>query len=411
MPLILNICSISLQLYEVLSFKLTTSQLIMSKYLNLLITLVTLLISNLSHCQRLNSDDFYKMPKFKWNDFSFDQSWDKIKKGTEAEKYLAFDEKLQSFFNMGISDSTKYYKLHDTKYQRMFGLFFSDVILKIEKKPSYNNEGNVLSFFESLPDNSLALNFLKHLEDSLNKKYGLNTKKKNQYYKKSAEKTTDQKADGPAFDKSYLDESLSYSYIEETNWFFKNFIINLTYIPEQNFIKLRFRENLIYSHSGNRLFFESEYDEKFTTAFKEFDNKNGYKSLKFGMLKSVVKNIVKYKDPDILKQYAVTSAQYKNWFYIPFDYCYLIFNKKNQLYDVSLSKDEYSNADYEQFLKELIELFGNPTTYKDKSGDSEFTLWKGKNLNFFIMRSKGKSIYVDFNCVALDDTSPTDKLY
>ena len=120
---------------------------------------------------------------------------------------------------------------------------------------------------------------------------------------------------------------------------------------------------------------------------------------------------MKYKDPDILKQYAVTSAEYKNWFYIPFDYCYLMFNKKNQLYDVSLSKDEYSNDDYEQFLKELIEMFGAPTTYKEKSGNSEFTLWKGKNLNFFIMRPQDQSLYVDFNCVGLDDTSPTDKLY
>jgi hypothetical protein len=130
------------------------------------------------------------------------------------------------------------------------------------------------------------------------------------------------------------------------------------------------------------------------------------------MLKPVVRNIVSFKEADALGEYKVSTPAYKNWFYIPFDDCKITFNKKNQFYDLTLSKDEYSNDDYEKFLKELIDMFGNPTTYKEKKETYEYTRWKGKKFSFVVMRPDEASLlYVDFVCTELDDYSPTDKLY
>ncbi len=212
----------------------------------------------------------------------------------------------------------------------------------------------------------------------------------------------------------YLDDNVPFSSVDETEWNGNvNIHLKLNFIQERNLIILSVEEYLdkIFHSNSRNWVFESNYNENFTNAFKEFDNKNGYKRLKFGMQKSAVKNIVKFKDADVLRQYAVTTQEYKNWFYIPFDFCYLMFNKKNELYEVSLSKDEYSDEDYRRFLKELIEMFGTPTTYEEKSGNSEFTLWSGRNIFVTIMRPQDHSLYVYFDCGRLDDSSPTDKLY
>jgi len=144
--------------------------------------------------------------------------------------------------------------------------------------------------------------------------------------------------------------------------------------------------------------------------FKDFDKSNGYKGLKFGMQKSSVKNIVTLTNQDILKQYSVVNSEYRNWFYISFEECILGFNKKNQLYEVLLSKDEFSDKEYDQFLDQIIELFGNPTKSKEEFNDSEFTSWEGKNMAILIMR-KDHNLLVGFSNISLDDSSLSDKLY
>lgn len=202
--------------------------------------------------------------------------------------------------------------------------------------------------------------------------------------------------------------------MDETEWWGKdNIHLKLSYIKESSLIILTVDESSFQTYWGNasNWFKESEYDEKFTAAFKEFDSKNGYKGLKFGMLKTAVNNVVKYKAPDLMKQYSVINAEYKNWFYIPFQDCKITFNKKNQLYSVALSKNEFSNIDYEQFLKELIDLFGEPKIYKEKSGDYELTNWQGKNISLIIMRPNDQSIYISLSSFSLNDYSPSDKLY
>lgn len=346
---------------------------------------------------------------FRWKEFSFIQPWYKVKKLCDFEKIETYKNEYQNYYCGDISDTTKSYLLQGKAYHEFNNIWFDQVVLRIIGSTTSRFNYSSLYFIKQFNDSIKANLLYKEILQSFKTKYGNSYTKHLERYKKEI---VDSMTENTIY--AYLNENNPFSAVDETEWNGNsNIHLKLSFIQERNLIILSVSEypsKSFYINSRN-WFSESDYDEKFTDAFKEFDNKNGYKGLKFGMLKSVVKNIVKYKEPDMLKQYPVVASEYKNWFYIPFDYCYLMFNKKNQLYDVSLSKDEYSNDDYEQFLKELIELFGNPTKYKEKSSESEFTLWEGKNLNFFIMRPKDKSIYVDFSCVALDDTLPTDKLY
>jgi hypothetical protein len=159
----------------------------------------------------------------------------------------------------------------------------------------------------------------------------------------------------------------------------------------------------------------SEEFESFKPAFKEFDAKNGYKGLKFGNLKSIIKSKIKLSETDRPREFSLLDRKYKSWFDISFDSIRLIFNKNNQLYQVSLSKTVFENYEYDKFINELISLFGKPNILKEKNEDdiykTEYTKWCGKNFCLSILYFDDKNIFVDFYCNKLDDSLETDKLY
>lgn len=346
---------------------------------------------------------------FKWKEFSFSRPWEKVKKSCDIEKIETYENDYQNYFCGNISDTTKSYTLDNKNYHEFNSVWFDQVILHIIGSTTSRFNYSSLYFIKQFSNSAQASISYNDILKSFKSKYGNSFTKHLEKYKKEIADSVSQNTIY-----TYLNQSSPFSKVDETEWSGSdNIHMKLSFIEETNLMVLSVKEYASKSFDINarNWFSESNSDENFSDAFKEFDNKNGYKGLKFGMLKSVVKNIVKYKDPDMLKQYEVATSEYKNWFYIPFDFCYLMFNKKDKLYDVSLSKDEYSNSDYEQFLADLSELFGSPMTYKEKNRNSEYTLWEGRNINFFVMRPNDGSIYVDFNCFGLDDTSPTDKLY
>lgn len=346
---------------------------------------------------------------FKWKGFSFNQPWDKIKKQCALNKIEAYNNEYLDYYCGAITDTRKSYLFQNKLFLEFDNISFDQVVLHIIGSKTSRFNYSSLFFIKEFND-SIKANFeYKVLLQSLNTKYGYSNTTQFEKFKKEIPDSLTRNTE-----RKYLNKKNPFSQVAKTEWNGKAKIhMELIFIQERNLVILSIKEytsKSFYSNSRN-WFSESEYDEKFTIAFKEFDRKNGYKGLKFGMLKSMAKNIVNYKAPDILKQYEVVTPEYKNWFYIPFDYCHLMFNKKNQLYDVTISKNEYSSDEYDFFLKELLELFGNPTKYREKSEDSELTIWQGRNLNILVMRPKDGSIYVDFNCVKLDDYLPTDKLY
>ena len=152
-------------------------------------------------------------------------------------------------------------------------------------------------------------------------------------------------------------------------------------IKENDLDPSKIKENNLFKQS-----LDYEYNTNFTKSFRDFDKSNGYKGLKFGMQLQNVKTIVKLKAPDQFKQYGVLNEVYKVWFYRKFDFCNLSFNKEKQLYDVDLDRDEFSNNDYETFLKDAIDLFGTPNELRKAGDQLETTRWVGKNMYIAIVR-------------------------
>jgi hypothetical protein len=348
---------------------------------------------------------------FKWKDFSFIQSWEKLKKICDLEKIDEYKDDLLNAICGEISEIEKHYYLNNEKYHEFNGEIYDKVILKIEGSKISAKNNSSLFFIKKFSDSSSSITFHKKLLSGYKLKFGNNATSYNKLERVKDSAIIENISSGHSYD------SLQALTVEETQWRGKkNIKMTLTFLHELNIIVLEVSEYVSKVFVGNNnsinFFKDSEYDENFYTPFKEFDKKNGYKNLKFGMPKSVVKNIVKFKEPDILKQYRVVNNEYKNWFYIPFDNCDLRFNKKAQLYEITLTKyDEYSDDEYEQFLNELISLFGNSTEYKEKSDNLEYSMWKGKNFNFLVFRFKEKNIAVQFVADNLDDSLPSDKLY
>ncbi|HLX54362.1 MAG TPA: hypothetical protein VKR58_10495, partial [Aquella sp.] len=212
---------------------------------------------------------------------------------------------------------------------------------------------------------------------------------------------------------SYLSDKNPFSEIESTEWKGdENIYMILRYVKENNLMILSVNEFSIFQlNKWDHLYSQSEYSEKFKKAFKDFDKNNRYKELKFGIQKQEVIKKVRIEGPDQFKQYGVLNKDYKIWFYINFDECDLTFNRKRQLYNVSLYKAEYSNDDYEIFVNDAIKLFGSPTELRKMGDKIETTQWLGNNLYLAIMRHQSGSLSVMLDALEFDDSSPTDKLY
>jgi len=314
------------------------------------------------------------------------------------------------FYCGDITDTTKSYLLRNGLYRNFGGIDFDRVILHVngsrKTKVNYNELSFVKQLTDSLEGETVYAKLLKTLKDSYGEAYTQHLEK----FKPGAVAGTTNIV------RVYLSENNPFYAVEETKWEgYSNIYISLHYMRENNLIILTVNEFVTTGLTNNRArnwFFESEYDENLTSAFKDFDKSNGYKQLKFGQPKSMVKTLVSLKGPNPFKEYEVLNLQYKSWFYIRFDECDVMFNKSNLLYDVSLTQPEFSDEDYQKFLDDLVEMFGPPNRYKKELKTEEYTMWTGKFIKILVLRPNGKmSMFVDFNCPRLDDSSPADKLH
>jgi hypothetical protein len=370
-----------------------------------------------------NLDNSY----FKWKDFSFNHPWEKIKSVCSLEKIITYKKDFQDYYCGDISDTTKSYLLQNNIYHEFNNVWFDQVVLHISgssgARPRLNNSS--LCFIKQLSDSNKAKSLYQEMLKVFKMKYG---NSHTEYLGKYNEpniientpspkiKTGHERAvvDSVTVDIGYLSDKCPFFLEEQTQWIGKNNIyLKLSYIQENNLIIFIVSEysSKIFNKNARNWYNESEYDEKITTAFKEFDSRSVYKGLKFGSLKSEVQKLVNFKKTDNSREYAVETEKYKKWLDITFDHCHMSFNKKNQFYDVMLSIDEYAEKDYEQLLNELIELFGSPKGFKEINNDAEFTTWLGKNIIVFVMRSNNRSIDIDISYKRLNDWSVTDKLY
>jgi hypothetical protein len=352
--------------------------------------------------------DLLDKSHFGWKGFSFGTSWLKVKNLTGLEKIDAYQEDYQNYYCGKITDTAKSYLVNNEEYHEFNGLRFDQVFLHLKGSKITLLNYNELIFIRHPTDSAETTIVYKKLLQSLKRKFGDRLTQHLDKYR--------QENSGSDMGKSihlYLNRANPFSAIDETEWQgYQNVVLRLHYVAEANLIILTVSEypTKVLSNPVN-WFRDAEYDENFASAFKEFDSRNGYKGLKFGMSREEVKKIIQLKATAIAREYSVITDLYRHWFYVLFDDCSVTFNKRGHLYDVSLLKVSYDDEDYKQLLKSLSDLFGYPTTYREKSGDDEFTLWKGKKLMVIILRPKNGSMSIDFNSPKLDDSSPADALY
>jgi hypothetical protein len=324
--------------------------------------------------------DILDKSNFKWNNFSFDQDFDKLKNECLLIKTNDYPWDYLNIYCGKIDDTSKSYYLRNFNYQKFSDVNFDYVILHLQGCKNYYENYSSLFFLKHLNDSVAATSWYNNILIDFKTKFG-NSK---------TEETE----------------------IEVTRWVGKyNIKMILKYYKVDNLIILSIEQNpFSVARYRNNLYQNSEYLENFTEDFKKFDKKNSFKGLKFGMPISLVKTIVKVKKPDIHKEYEVLNKEYKEWYYINFDDCFLSFNKKGQLYDVGLDKYEFSDNEFEDFLRDAIRLFGRPNDIERKNGNSVSVRWRGKNFYLAIFRNEN-GVGVIFDASDLNDSSPSDKLY
>ena len=343
---------------------------------------------------------------FKWKDFSFIQPFQKINKICGLDKLSSYPENYLDFYCSSISDTNKAYSINNKVYKEFDYINFDRVILNIRQNVIMSTvevNRNSLCFIKQLNDPLIAKDTYRQILKSFNLKYGSRATK------------FQQKNEMPDIDcAGCLEESCPFSKEEVTTWRGESEIdMYLIYVREKNLILLIVEDNGIKRGWLNKrsLYEDSEYEENFKAAFKEFDTRKEFKGLKFGTTKVGIKNLVQL-ETDNQKGYDIINKEYKNWFDIKFDLCNIGFNKKNQFFTVLLFKSDFTNDDYEKLLSDLTSLFGNPNVFKEMKGNNTWTIWNGKNIDLSIMRPPNdKIIGVRINCFTLDDSSPTDKLY
>ena len=401
-----------------------------SKFI-VIVVLTILNSTSLFSQQKKTTNEFHPNDNsfFKWKEFSFIQPWEKLKQICHLEKIVTYTDEYLNYYCGEISETKKSYILRNKIYHEYNGIVYDQVILCTNIDNYIYGQGS-LYFIKQTKDSVEAKQLYNEILKTLYNKYGnytyqqtgynreffdsINLNKKNTYTKdENGKETITIGTIG-----KLLNKDNPFSVVQETLWNKRNIYLRVYFIKERNLVVLYNQdvrpidERPFDTNHFRSLFKDSEYDERYTDIFKEFDKKYGYKELKFGMPRSSVIKIVKLKDADILKQFLVKNIEYNNWFYIPFEGCYLSFNKKNKLYEVALIKSEYSNDEYDNFLKELVSMFGKPKEYKEKNNGFESSIWRGKYLNVITQCSKDNSdLFVSFYSIDLDDFSPIDKLY
>jgi len=341
-----------------------------------------------------------------WNDFSFAQPWEKLKEACGLIKVESLSPDYLEYYCGEITDTGKSYILTNGFYHQFAGTTFDRVILHLKGHKNSLVNYNQLSFVEQLPDSTQGDRFYGKLLNTLKGKYGV----------VNTDHLEKEPIGQPLAEKTYLNDLCPFSAVEETEWEGGNNVhMELRYIKENNLIILAIEEYVetgVINSRARNLFRESEYDETFSEAFKDFDKRNGYKGLKFGQSKLAVKSLASIKGPSADKDYEIITPSYRRWFDMSFDLCNIQFNKHGLLYDLTLLKVEFSDEDYTTFLRDLVELFGPATQFRLVSNASEATRWAGMHIELTVLRNlENRSLYIDFTNSSFDDSSQTDKLY
>lgn len=330
----------------------------------------------------------------------FSGNWNSTKKYYNVEKIFFAENLITKIIladpTLEIRKGYKLYSINNFKIRDIANVKFDQAYILVKPSNTYNK--SVFYFIKQADDYINSDSQYLKIKSYLTSKYGNSTN------------YTSPKKDAPT-ETNFPDTTMYLTPIDESScnlhvWNNKQTRINLSYYKDIQYLLLSIENK---NQNTINWFNESEYEEKFTSEFKQFDENNGYKKLKFGMTKTGVKAIVKYQNNDLFKNYKVENNEYIFWFDRRFDNCYLRFNKKNQLFQVSLQKTNQTDEEYEIFLNECIEMFGKPLVKTTKDYTDNY--WIGKNIAIYLTRWKDGETYVIIKNDSLDDSQASDKLY
>lgn len=337
------------------------------------------------------SQTITKETGFKWKNFSFYQNWKQIKYSLKLDWNLTgtFPDIIYSFpNNYELNESQSFYKLKNLNYDTIFSTGFNISFFHLDR----NIKNNELLFIKQISENDEE-DFLNNTSNDFNKLYNNILKisgSENLFYKTE---------DSIKWIKNGISIKLE-KYKSLIN--VKEGIIILTITP---------RDSYLYSYLHKDIFFDSQYEERFTQEFKEFDSSNGYKLLKFGTPKFNLTDKYKLIETNQNRTYKIEKKQFSSWGGILFDEFNIFFNKKDLLTGVILLKESISEDDFDSFINVITKLLGSPSSNTvDK--DIKYFIYTGKKINIIISRSISNKIFsVEIYNSKLDDSKESDILY
>ncbi|MBX9891797.1 MAG: hypothetical protein K2Y12_05695 [Chitinophagaceae bacterium] len=365
-----------------------------------LVILFLLISYKTSLAQKLNNN--YENPRERSllkGDY-FGGNWNSTKKHFNAEKIFFAENLITKIIltdpTLEIRKGYKLYSINNFRIRDIANVKFDQAYILVKPSNTYNK--SVFHFIKQADDYINSDSQYLKIKSYLTSKYGKSTN------------FTSPKKDALT-ETNFSDTTMYITPIDESScnlhvWNNKQTRIKLSYYKDIQYLLFSIENK---NQNTINWFNESEYEEKFTTEFKQFDENNGYKKLKFGMTTTVVKLIVKYQNNDLSKSYSIENNEYKFWFDRYFDNCYLRFNKKGILFQISLQKTNQTDEEFKIFLNECKEMFGTPMVTLEKR--YTYNYWIGKNISIYLSRWNDGETYVIIKNDSLDDSQASDKLY
>ncbi|MDH7459892.1 hypothetical protein QEG73_01340 [Chitinophagaceae bacterium 26-R-25] len=361
---------------------------------------------------------------FKWKEFSYNQSWNSIHHLCQLQRLDHYDESYMSFF-LGDPARMKIYKINNATYKAIDNIQFGDAFIALSgNEASTSNALFFIKKFDSYQDAKLYyVDALKKLtarygdgntehvtKEADNSQSDLPVSRQfltpanAEYHSKSTPFNEDQKV---------LAEECPYQFMEDSEWSNFEININFSFFPEENLLLMRIYKpaSLEVKSKAIDWLHESNYNEDLTEAFREFDRKASYKDLPLGSTLAYVQSHVKLGPSNDPKTFWVKNYNYRFWYDIEFENCFLQFNKKHQLFCINLETSRFDEEAYNSFISDLSQLFGPPGGTFAKDGDTKGVIYTGKNITIDIMFDDKHVLTVFIMFPKVNDYSPTDKLY
>lgn len=275
--------------------------------------------------------------EFKYQNFSFKKKWDEFKNNLSE---LNDDDEI--LINAKITPSPRNRTFLFTSNTPFLNIKFDKVFLIMEGFGEWSNLTR-LKFIKQFKSPEESDTYFRNFKN----KYILEPKGKDSIYSCDYKNSNN-------YTSIYLDDD---KFVIEINDFIKNYL--------------------------NSIVSQYDYDNS-TESFKEIDNDNTFKSIKFGTSQKEVKKIVNFVKTESTTPYSlVTDEQkYAIWKGIYFDnLTQFYFSKEKYFSGISLCYPYKNREEFDSFILKIRKILGDIHL---KTNKDEFEIWHGKNISIIL---------------------------